>query len=351
MRIMQLIDSLNAGGAERMAVNLFNSLNDTGIVTSFLVATRKEGILKSDIIKISNYLFLQRKNTFDFKAFNRLVQFTKNKEITHIHAHGSSYFIAGLLKVVFRDVVLIWHDHYGNSEFLNKRKHRILSFFSRRFNGIIAVNEKLLQWNRTFLKCNKCIQLNNFVNLADNNSNIVLKGTQKIKVICVANFRPQKNHLFLIKSFRKLNNEDFSLHLFGQNFQDEYSQKIINQVEKTDNIFYYGSKPTSKAILKQASIGILVSKSEGLPLILLEYAAAKLPVVSTKVGECEKVIGDTGCLIDVDNESELVSALQTYANDPGLRQKKAHKFSDRVHEKFGEKQTITSLIGFYKECS
>ena len=48
MRILQIIDSLEAGGAERMAVNYANALAIT-IEFSGLVATRKEGPLLNQV--------------------------------------------------------------------------------------------------------------------------------------------------------------------------------------------------------------------------------------------------------------------------------------------------------------
>lgn len=46
MRIIQLIDSLEAGGAERMAVNFANGLASKADFSG-LVCTRKEGLLKN----------------------------------------------------------------------------------------------------------------------------------------------------------------------------------------------------------------------------------------------------------------------------------------------------------------
>ena len=57
MRIVQLIDSLDAGGAECMAVNYANALSDT-IAFSGLIATRKEGVLKQEIKHIVNLIKL-----------------------------------------------------------------------------------------------------------------------------------------------------------------------------------------------------------------------------------------------------------------------------------------------------
>ena len=48
IKVLQIIDSLNPGGAEMMAVNIANALQETG-VDAHICATRVEGSLKSNI--------------------------------------------------------------------------------------------------------------------------------------------------------------------------------------------------------------------------------------------------------------------------------------------------------------
>lgn len=73
MRILQLIDSLEAGGAERMAVNYANALTDA-IDFSGLVATRKEGPLLSQLGNKVSYLYLNKKAAVDFKALSDVAE-------------------------------------------------------------------------------------------------------------------------------------------------------------------------------------------------------------------------------------------------------------------------------------
>jgi len=60
LKVLQIIDSLNAGGAETMAVNIANALfyNE---VDSFICASRKEGKLVDNIDNHVGYLFLNKK--------------------------------------------------------------------------------------------------------------------------------------------------------------------------------------------------------------------------------------------------------------------------------------------------
>ncbi len=68
MRVLQLIDSLRSGGAERMSVNYANALARR-MDGSYLCCTRKEGLLKKQLAPEVGYLFLNRQGTLDLKAF------------------------------------------------------------------------------------------------------------------------------------------------------------------------------------------------------------------------------------------------------------------------------------------
>ena len=63
LRVLQIIDTLNAGGAERMAVQIANGLVDkTGF--SGLCCTREEGVLKDSLSHKVNYLFAKKNKTY-----------------------------------------------------------------------------------------------------------------------------------------------------------------------------------------------------------------------------------------------------------------------------------------------
>ncbi|MDT0676782.1 glycosyltransferase [Autumnicola musiva] len=355
MRVLQLIDSLRPGGAELMAVSYANALS-TKISKSYLCCTREEGILKERLMPEVSYLFLCKKNSLDMTAFMNLNKFLKAEKIDIIHAHGTSYFMAGILNFFGGDFKLVWHDHYGNSEFLSQRSLQPLSFLSGFFDGIISVNTTLEKWAKTRLKCKKVIQLNNFVSFAEgpeNEKNVVLKGEEKkFKIICVANLRPQKDHYTLLKAFEILAEKiPTSLHLLGQDPCDEYSGKLKEAFQNSSQsaeIFYYGEQTEVNVILKEADLGVLSSRSEGLPLALLEYAGAGLPVVVTNVGECSKIVGTNGILVEKGNPSQLASGIMNYYFQEKQRNADAKNLKKSVQENFSEKAIIKEVLDFYR---
>lgn len=355
MRVLQLIDSLNTGGAERVAVNYANSLL-AHVEESFLCVTRTEGLLKESLSTEVRYLFLNKKYALDFKAIKNLNNYVKHNRIDVIHAHSSSFFIGTFIKFFNPSLVLIWHDHYGKSEFLNKRPKFILKWCSFFFDHVIAVNGNLEVWSKEVLKVKLVNYLPNFAVLKNIKPGTRLKGDDDKRIICLANLRPQKDHITLINAFELVlkHYPDWTLHLVGKDFNDNYSNSIYNLIRKKTlekNVFVYGSRVDTYNILKQSSIGVLSSISEGLPVALLEYGLANLPVIATNVGDCNKVISnkDEGLLIKSGDVKILAEALLVYIENEDLMKEFAEKLHHKVVTSFSEKSVLEFLISIYKK--
>jgi hypothetical protein len=65
--------------------------------------------------------------------------------------------------------------------------------------------------------------------------------------------------------------------LVGKDFEDVYSQnkKLYSEQHLEHVVFFYGSQQDVENILNQATIAVLSSQSEGLPVALLEYGLHK----------------------------------------------------------------------------
>ncbi|MEW5676285.1 glycosyltransferase [Flavobacterium enshiense] len=350
MRILQLIDSLDAGGAERMAVNYANALSET-IALSAMVVTRKEGVLKNELSDKVPYLFLQRKKTIDVQSIKALLQFVKKHQIEWIHAHGSSFFIASLLKILYPKIKLVWHDHNGNRVKIKMRENTLLAICSYLFNAVITVNRELQTWAEKNLHSKKIAYLPNFTrNNGKEEKATILQGNPEKRIVCLANLRHPKNHVTLIAAFHatKLAAEGWTLHLVGKDNFDDYSGKvkeIIRQYGLTDSVFILDSKSDVYHILSQASIGVLSSTYEGFPVTLLEYGLSKLAVVASNVGYCPEVITDSedGFLFNPLNAEQLSGKLLVLAKNEALRE----KFGDSLYKSVGEKFSQQSVIATY----
>lgn len=350
MRIIQLIDSLEVGGAERMAVSYANALSDT-IEFSGLVATRKEGFLLQQINPNVLYLFLNKKRQLDFAALFRLRSFVLKNKVTHIHAHSTSFFLAFLLKLIYPSLQIIRHDHYGDSEFLATRPHFVLKKTTSFFKGVIAVNQKLKDWSELKLGAKNVIYFPNFPEKEIKVVNdTVLMGLEGKRIVSLANLREQKNHFLLLTVAKELKktNPDWSFHLVGKDFHDDYAnqiKKMIKEYDLENNVFIYGTKQDIKNILNQASIAILTSKSEGLPVSLLEYGLYKKAVVVTRVGEIPMIVqyGKNGFIVDADRPDLFYQSLINLIADETIR----INFGKALFETIEANYTAESVVKKY----
>lgn len=358
INVLQLIDSLSVGGAERVSINYANGISQIDGFKSFLCATREEGLLKEFIDSKVGYMFMNKKSNKDINSYKNLISFIKKNKINIIHAHSSSFFTASIVKI-FTGVKIVWHDHYGKSEDLISRPFFMLRFLSIFFSYVISVNDLLKNWalKTLFIKDESVKYIQNYADLKFSDRIVELPGTNK-RIVLLANLREQKNHFLAIKSFEKLllknsTYEDWSLLLVGRDFEDDYSSQIkdyISQNNLEKNVFILGARTDTADILKSCDIGILSSDSEGLPVALLEYGLSNLPVISSNVGQCKEVLnnGKCGILVSKNDELAFSNALEKYITDIEFRNRKANEYNKFVQKNYSKDSVMSIVVDIYK---
>jgi glycosyltransferase involved in cell wall biosynthesis len=224
----------------------------------------------------------------------------------------------------------------------------VASFF---FEGIIVVNYQLKKWAIKELNCEHVIYLPNFTHQQNETAfETVLKGKEGKRILCLANLRDQKNHFLLVSVADKLkkSHPDWSFHLVGKDFGDDYSKKlksliVSNQLGET--VFLYGTRNDVNTIIFQSDIAILTSKSEGLPVALLEYGLNKKPVIVTQVGEIPLIIenGKNGYSVPSDNVEQFYKSLVSLIENQDLRS----KFGNALHETILRNNSESAIIQQY----
>lgn len=351
MRIIQVIDSLETGGAERMAVNYANALSKR-VEFSGLVPTRAEGSLKSQVEAAVDYFFLKKRYTLDFRAVMRLKKYCRENKVKYIHAHSTSYFLAIMVKCFNPKIHIIWHDHNGNSEFLEVREAVPLNIASIFFKGIIVVNNQLKAWAMRELHCRNVLYIANFTNQeANENRHTTLQGTPGKRILSLANLREQKDHFLLLDAAAlvKETHPDWTFHLVGKDFEDDYSQKVkayIIEKGLDNHVFIYGSRTDTGHIISQADIAVLTSKSEGLPVALLEYGLYRRPVVVTNVGEIPLIVQNdkNGLIVPSGSSYAFAAALAKMIGEEAFRAEMGAALYRTIMDHHSEDAAMTQYL-------
>jgi len=113
---------------------------------------------------------------------------------------------------------------------------------------------------------------------------------------------------------------------------------------------FLGHRTNIPQLLSCCDIGVLASKSEGLPNAVLEYLAAGLPVVATAVGGVPEIIENEvhGLLVPPENPAALSTALLRLLEDPHLCANFAKAGQERVRTRFNFTGVLDSLRQVYE---
>lgn len=340
MRFLQIIDSLEAGGAERMSVNIANLLAIKGH-ESILVVTRNSGKMAKFLNSRVQLVVLGKRHSVDFRAFKKLLDLVKTHQPDVVHVHATSAFWGAGLKVFSKHPFrLFWHDHYGESEELDQRDPKLLKWISAQFDGVLAVNDDLKKWARNTLSFpkEKVVFLRNFPMLQPNNS----PKNELFTIIQVANLRPQKDHQTALEAFALLKNEGktFQVYWAGNLSEEDHVQELENSIQELgleETVHILGEVSFIGEYLQKSNLGLLTSRSEGLPVALLEYGAAGLPVVCTDVGQCSEVVksSDYGILLPPNSPEQIAEGINYYMENPEEAKKAGENLRRVVTQDFG----------------
>jgi glycosyltransferase involved in cell wall biosynthesis len=355
LRILQLIDTLHAGGAERMCVNIANVLHESGIDVQ-ICATREGGSLKSFINPGVKTHVLNKRNSFDISAFRKFIRILKKEKIDLIHAHSSSLIWAVTAKLFVKNLRVIWHDHLGRRVHDYKRNF-FYRLISTKIDAIIAVNKDLETWAKRNMNITseRIFQLNNFPLLRETAE---LQSHEDIVIVCLANFLPAKDHETLIRAIDiVIKNEvdrSIKLVLAGAFRQDHYYfnlKSLITELNLNSNVKFTGSVEDTTTLLARSDIGVLSSRTEGMPLSLLEYGMACLPVVVTDVGQCAEVVGNGryGLVVPPGKPELLAKELLWIIQNKESAVQMGTGFKKHVIEEYGHGQFLTQYQDLLKK--
>lgn len=141
-----------------------------------------------------------------------------------------------------------------------------------------------------------------------------------------------------------------TLILVGEGSQREALQERIDQANRKD-IRLLGAQADVVPFLADADVAILPSLYEGLSNSLLEYLAAGLPVIGTRVSGTVDFIepGRNGWLVDSGDREQLISTLQELQRMDG---KELHRMGELARQKAVSRTSIAavtaSLCRLYK---
>lgn len=112
-----------------------------------------------------------------------------------------------------------------------------------------------------------------------------------------------------------------------------------------------GFRDDIPALLQAADVFVLSSIDEGMPMILLETAAAGTPIVATPVGDVPKLLrdGETGLVVPKGDDGALAGALRRLRDDPALAAALGQAAREQVSREFSSAAMYDHYCEVYRQ--
>jgi hypothetical protein len=364
LKILHIINSLAAGGAEKLIEEILPLMNNLeGIKADVLLLTDDKNAfqesLKSKGVKvdvISLKKIYSPLNIFKIKTYIE----EGNYDIVHSHLFPTQYWV-GIAKTLLKskEAKFVTSEHSSNNRRRRKFYFRPIDrYIYSKYDCIICVTDRvrlnLINWIKPKTQeQEKFIVINNGVNINKykeaipyEKSELCSTFTQNIKLICmVGRFSEAKDQPTLIKAIEKLP-EDVHLLLIGEGPLKQQNQNLAKKIGIDNRVHFLGLRNDVDRILKTSDIVVLSSNWEGLSLASIEGMASGKPFIASKVEGLEEIVGGYGLLFEHGNSEELSSILEKLLNNDDFYKDICVKCSIRAEE-FNINFMIKLMLSMY----
>jgi glycosyltransferase involved in cell wall biosynthesis len=170
-------------------------------------------------------------------------------------------------------------------------------------------------------------------------------------VLNVANLIAYKGQETLLKAFAQVQSKypHAVLRIIGDGPErssiESLAQTLSVKLEIT------GAQPVTAASYQGVGVFVLSSREEGMSNSLMESMAAGLPIVATDVGGNAETLGDSGVLVNADNETELAQALLGLLADENKARALGARARERARSFFTNRNLAHEYLQAIQESS
>jgi glycosyltransferase involved in cell wall biosynthesis len=171
-------------------------------------------------------------------------------------------------------------------------------------------------------------------------------------LVCVGELRPVKAIDVLIEALAilKQSGRRVSVTIAGEGPEGPKLQAQTERLGVADQVHFIGHCPARKAFTL-GRVFVIPSRAESLPYVVLEAAAAGMPIIATAVGGIPEIFGaEAPHLIAPNNVAALVSAIRTTLDDPAQAHLVAQSINTRVRSEFSLNSMVEGGIAAYREA-
>ncbi|HEY4346974.1 MAG TPA: glycosyltransferase [Gaiellaceae bacterium] len=352
-----LLDTLAAGGAERLAVDLACGV-DRSAYHPHVLATKRGGPLEDRLERAGvTYTILGRRRRTSARPAIRALAFGRSTDLIHSHLFGNNVWGALLARAAGVPLLVHEHNRVGpHTRFDSLLDRQLIGGVAHR---ILCVSDSVA---RPFVD----------IGLAPEQIQIVPNGVRLDAALpfvaarrelglpasatvvgSVASLRPEKGHDVLLHAFAGLLRQpaapsDLLLCLVGDGSERARLEGLARSLDLAERVLFAGERPDAARLAGAFDVAVVASHSEGLPLAVLEAMAAGAPLVATRVGALPELLGGgAGLLVPPADHVALCRAVGLLLAERVLASELAGRARKRVSERHDLQATVVQIERAY----
>jgi glycosyltransferase involved in cell wall biosynthesis len=274
-----------------------------------------------------------------------------------LHGHGAKAGAFMRLRTASRDRIRIYTPHGGSLHFpLTTLKGNIYA----RVERALMNDTDLFLFESAFARDTyqrtigapkglvRCV----FNGVTASEFDPVVKAEDATDLIYVGEFRHIKGADLLIDAVAKLRaaGHPVTLTLAGDG---EESASLKAQVEKLglgDAVRFIGHVKARYGFSK-GSLLVVPSRGDSMPYVVIEAAAAGIPMLAANVGGIPEIFGEHGdALFAPNNTAAMADAIETALKDPAAATARAKSLRERIFMHFSQKAMVEGVFAGYRDA-
>jgi glycosyltransferase involved in cell wall biosynthesis len=124
-------------------------------------------------------------------------------------------------------------------------------------------------------------------------------------------------------------------------------ERLAAELGLTGAVTFPGALPAAQAFSRGRAL-VVPSRAESLPFVVLEAAAAEVPLIATNVGGIPEIMaGSDVPLLPPGDADALARALQGFLDEPEAAMARAQRLKQSVQRRFAIAATTEAVLAFY----
>lgn len=363
MKILQVITSLEMGGAETLVVNLILRLQALGYTVDLCVFNGIDTPLMQKLKRESpnTTIYTLGRGVYNPFYILKLAKIMRGYDIIHTHNSSPQLFVA--IANLFTRRKLVSTEHNTSNRKRNWKWYApIESWMYRQYGHIICISEiaemKLRDYmggdwlNKESSIYNKISTINNGVdvkaisNTLPDAELLSLKKDRKA-ILMVAGFRNQKDQNTVVKALNLLDKEKFEVWFAGIGDRMGDVKQLALSLGVANNVKFLGLRTDIPNVLKAADVIVMSSHWEGLSLSNVEGMSAHKPFIASNVNGLREVTEGYGILFPHEDTDTLAKEINRLAEDENYYKEIASRCFDRALQ-FDINKTVDGYEKIYQ---